>query len=290
MARQFANVLIASDTFASWVNRTNDLIQLAKTGAVTVAANTTGDVTVGNGHVNGILSVKTLVANTTLRGGSLSSPNTLNIGSNVAITGVANATVGFNVGANVSVNTSSLRIGNSSVNTVIVATGIDTDGTLSVAGNIVANGTTFVVDTTNNRASVNSAVVANKALSVTGNTQVIGEMYINGSLAIKTADIVANTKTITATNAITVIDSFPIADAGVCKYLISVRNSTNQKHAIEMLVMHDGTDVYSTRYAELFNTSLGTFTTTINATAVAVNFTPAATGTFEAATLRIQVD
>lgn len=290
MARSIANVVIATDTFAQWVTKTNELADLISTGAVTVAANSSGDTVTGNGTIVGTLVSTVLVANSSIRGGNLTSSNTLSISSNVDITGVANATVAINVGANVSANTTTIKIGNSTVNTVITSSGIDTDGTLFVAGNIVANSTTFVVDTTNSRASVNSAIVANKALAVTGNTQVTGELYVDGILAIKTADIVANTKTITATNALTVVDSFPLAAASACKYLIGVKNATTGRHTIEMLIMHDGTDVYSTRYAELFNTSLGTFTTTINATAVAVNFTPAATGTFEVATLRIQVN
>lgn len=290
MARSIANVTIATDTFAQWIDRTNELSELARTGAVTVAANTTGDTVSGNGSVSGILAATTLVATSGLRGGTIAAAAALPITSNVSITGVANASVGINVGANVSANVTAFKVGNSTVNTVILSTGIDTDGTLAVAGNVAANGTAFVVDTTNFRAGVNTAAVADKALAVSGNSQVTGELYIDGTLAIKTADIVANTKTITATNALTVIDSFPLAATSACKYLINIKNATTGRHTIEMLVMHDGTDVYSTRYAELFNTSQGTFSTTINATAVAVNFTPAATGTFEAATLRIQVD
>jgi hypothetical protein len=290
MARSTPNVTIATDTFGHWITKTNELADLASTGAVTVAPGA-GDTVSGNGAIVGTLVVTTLVANGAIRGGDLTSTNTLSVSSNLAVTGTANVSIAINVGANVTANTTAIKLGNGTVNTVIVSTGIDTDGTLAVAGNVAANGTAFVVDTANLRAGVNTAAVSNKALAVTGNTQVTGEMYVDGTLAIKTADIVANTTTITATNALTVIDSFPKSSASACKYLINIKKpSTSGRHSIEMLVMHDGTDVYATRYAELFNTSLGTFTTTIDATTVSINFTPAATGTFGAETLRIQVD
>ncbi len=290
MARSTPNVTIATDTFGQWITKTNELADLASTGAVTVAPGA-GDTVSGNGAIVGTLVVTTLVANGAIRGGDLTSTNTLSVSSNLAVTGTANVSIAINVGANVTANTTAIKLGNSTVNTVIVSTGIDTDGTLAVAGNVAANGTAFVVDTANLRAGVNTAAVSNKALAVAGNTQVTGEMYVDGTLAIKTADIVANTTTITATNALTVIDSFPKSSASACKYLINIKKpSTSGRHSIEMLVMHDGTDVYATRYAELFNTSLGTFTTTIDATTVSINFTPAATGTFGAETLRIQVD
>jgi hypothetical protein len=284
MARSIANVTIATDTFGQWVTKTNTLADLASNGAVTVSANSVGDTATGNGTIAGTLVVTTIVANSAIRGGNLTTSNTLSVSSNVAISGF------LTVGANVSANATAFRVGNSTVNTVILSTGIDTDGTFAVAGNVAANGTSFVIDTTNFRVGVNTATVSNKALAVAGNTQVTGHMLVDGDLSIKTAELVANTKTLTATNALTVVDSFLFAEAASCKYLISVKNATTGRHSIEMLVLHDGTDVYSTRYAELFNTSLGSFTTTINATAVAVNFTPAATGTFEVATLRIQVN
>lgn len=289
MATSISNVTIATDTFAQWVTKTNEIATVISNNAITVSSGG-GHTVTGNGAVVGSLVVTTLVANSALRGGNLTTANTLSVSSNLAVTGTTNTSVAVNVGANVTANTTALKLGNSTVNTVILSTGIDTDGTFAVAGNVAANGTAFVVDTTNFRAGVNTAAVSNKALAVAGNTQVTGHMYVNGDLSIKTADIVANTKTLTATNALTVVDSFLFAEAASCKYLINVKNATTGRHSIEMLVLHDGTDVYSTRYAELFNTSLGSFTTTINATAVAVNFTPAATGTFEVATLRIQVN
>lgn len=289
MARSISNVTIATDSFGQWVTRTNEIATVISNNAVTVGSGA-GDTVTGNGAIAGSLVVTTLVANSALRGGNLTTANTLSVSSNLAVTGTTNTSVAVNVGANVTANTTALKLGNSTVNTVILSTGIDTDGTFAVAGNVAANGTAFVVDTTNFRAGVNTAAVSNKALAVAGNTQVTGHVLVDGDLSIKTADIVANTKTLTATNALTVVDSFLFAEAASCKYLINVKNATTGRHSIEMLVLHDGTDVYSTRYAELFNTSLGSFTTTINATAVAVNFTPAATGTFEVATLRIQVN
>ncbi len=109
---------------------------------------------------------------------------------------------------NVSINTVSYSVGNSTVNTTIHATSISTNGTLSV-GNTTITGTltatanvnldsgTLFVDGTNNRVGINNAAPT-QALTVTGDSFVNGVVtfanstsntftsYANGNLSVGT--------------------------------------------------------------------------------------------------------
>lgn len=88
MSRNLANVETASYTFYSWINRTNDILDVLKE-TVTVKANTAGDMTSGNGFVNGHFGANTVMA-TTLRGGNVQSNAVLTISSN---TNLGNSTI-----------------------------------------------------------------------------------------------------------------------------------------------------------------------------------------------------
>ena len=72
------------------------------------------------------------------------------------------------------------------------------------------------------------------------------------------------------------IDSFLIASYRAAEYLIAISNtSTNSFQVSKILVIHNGGAVQTTEYGVVAtNGVIGTFTTSINATAVAVNVTP----------------
>lgn len=79
--------------------------------------------------------------------------------------------------------------------------------------------------------------------------------------------------TTTASNQ--VVDSFSTLYYRTAKYLVSVSHATEGFHSEEILVMHDGTNVYFTSYGQLFsNESLGTFSASIDGTTVRLTFTP----------------
>ena len=128
---------------------------VAVTGAVTLS-NTmavTGNVTFSN-----TLSVANIITAVTF-GGLITGA------SGLAITGTANATVGFNVGANVSITAARMSIGNSTVNTAINSSSINVTGTanvgntfgvvgaatfsntVTIAGDLTVSGTTTYVNT-----------------------------------------------------------------------------------------------------------------------------------------------
>lgn len=91
MSRELANVETGSYTFYTWINRTNDIIEVLKETA-TVKANTAGDMTSGNGFVNGYFGANTLTA-TYLKGGNVQSNSVLTITTN---TNIGNASISVN--------------------------------------------------------------------------------------------------------------------------------------------------------------------------------------------------
>lgn len=83
MARFFNVVNTASDTFYSWLGKTNETIN-AFTETVTVKANTAGDMTTGNGFVTGILGANTITASI-IKGGNVQSNSSIFVASNTDI-------------------------------------------------------------------------------------------------------------------------------------------------------------------------------------------------------------
>jgi len=83
MSRAIGNVYTSNGTFFSWLGKTNDVID-AFTETVTVKGNTAGDMTSGNGFVNGHFGANTLVA-TTLKGGNVASNTVITISTNTNI-------------------------------------------------------------------------------------------------------------------------------------------------------------------------------------------------------------
>jgi hypothetical protein len=198
MARAVANVVVSTDTFASWVGRTNQLADAMSLYAVTVESNTVGAGVTGNGFVNGILSANTFAAGDILRGGSVATSANLNITSNTRVTGavlystanldiqVANASVNStilyisgglaNVTSNVSVVTTNTSI--QAANTSLKGGNVHiTSNTQVNAANVVINGTITTLSGTTLSITSNTDLVAttlnaNAVVTVNGNTTV----------------------------------------------------------------------------------------------------------------------
>lgn len=88
MSRTISNVVVSSDSFYSWLVKTNETIE-AFLDTVTVKANTAGDLTNGNGFVVGILGANTLTA-TNIRGGNVTTNSVVTFTTN---TNIGNSTV-----------------------------------------------------------------------------------------------------------------------------------------------------------------------------------------------------
>lgn len=119
-----------TNTFEYMRGRINELADAMTNKVVTVDATTTS----GNAVVNGTVVGVTLVANTALRGGNTTTSNTLEVSSNLNISGVQ-----FSVGANVLATSERLFVGNSTVNSVVNST------TISMSGNLTVNSTALTI-------------------------------------------------------------------------------------------------------------------------------------------------
>jgi len=77
MAISQAQISTSTDTFNDWVTKTNQIA--ANLSSSIVTANSSTGLTTGNAYVNGVFSANTLAIVSDIRGGTVSSPATLNI-------------------------------------------------------------------------------------------------------------------------------------------------------------------------------------------------------------------
>ena len=85
MSRTIATVNVAADNWQDLFDLYNN-VATTFLDVVTIAGNTVGDVTTGNGYVNGIFGSLTLIANT-VRGGTVAAAANLTVSSNLSVTG-----------------------------------------------------------------------------------------------------------------------------------------------------------------------------------------------------------
>lgn len=113
------NTAPGGDQFTLLYQRFNLVANAMSTQVITVSANTTGGPTTGNVNLSGIMGA-TVIATPTLRGGTVDTPNTLSITSNVGVTGdhlfVGNGTV------NTVINSTSLNVNNATIANLVVTT------------------------------------------------------------------------------------------------------------------------------------------------------------------------
>jgi len=89
MSTPIANVQTASDTFYGWLGKTNQALYFISNNAVSVASNSAGGNTTGNGFVIGILGANTITASI-IKGGNVTTNTAFSIMSN---TNFGNASV-----------------------------------------------------------------------------------------------------------------------------------------------------------------------------------------------------
>ena len=190
------------------------------------------------------------------------------------------------------------QLGNTTQRWDASITNLDASGILTLAGNVSVNSTALAVisNTSNKAVGINTAPISSAALYVVGNTNVNGSinivnggnLVVNGSITTNgTITTTSNTMTIgkmlTVTNRTTInsntateIDSFTRASGKFAKYIITADNSTavpSLVHIIEMSLVHDNNgNVIVAKYGENFNTKLGLFDASANASHVIVTY------------------
>lgn len=193
---------------------------------------------------------------------------------------------------------SGYQLGNTTNRWYVYATNINTTGDCIVAGNMVVNGDAFIVNSASRKASVNSAIGA-AAFTVGGTTALVGNTTITGnavitgiamvgSIAMANGGLSTNT-TVVTTGAATIVDAWPLATGHAAKVTMFVDGSallTPVIHSLDMLIIHDGTNVLMTKYGEVFNTSLGTFDASITGSNVNISFTATSANTYYVKSIR----
>lgn len=187
-----ANLDITTDTFGTWVSKTNTIATLVSNNVVTVDATASGNSSTGNGTIIGRFGANTLFATTALRGGNVATADTLTISSNLSVTNTTTisgavtllstlnttglATFTNNVAAS-GITTNTAAIGNVSINTTSVSiTGI------GVTVSAIANST--VARITVGNSTVNATHVAANNGYFSGNLTVDGTFLTTSDLSV----------------------------------------------------------------------------------------------------------
>lgn len=209
-----------------------------------------------------------------------------------------------------SVNLTPINPSNSTVENVVQAVNaiINVIATVVVTANAAANGSSttgngYVVGTFGASTLVGGNIRGG-SVNAASNLAVISNVVINSSSSIFNGNSVVNSTALSADNlkspahfignnelvpvnwtttgtALQNVDSFLLADFRSVEYTLSIKdNSANGFQMTKILVTHTGDAAYSTEYGTIFsNASLGVFGTSINSTAVVLNFTPLSTNT-----------
>lgn len=186
MARPVANVVIATDSFASWVGVTNQMADTFTRYTLTTASNTTGANVSGNSQLLGILSANTIAAVDSIRGGTVSTSGNLNIISNAVFTGAT-----INATSNVNITSSNAYV-NASVTYVV-------GGLANLSSNVsVLNANTYV--------NTSAFYIAGGLANVTSNVSIVNAntfvntavLYVTGGLANVTSNVSIVTANVTA--------------------------------------------------------------------------------------------
>lgn len=216
------------------------------------------------------------------------------------------------VSGNVLPTSNGLFLGNTSRRWDAYTTNVSATGNITVGGNTTITGQTSISNTLSmgnttitgfvnvsssatigGNISVSGVSTLSGNVGITGNANVTGNIVVAGNstteaVIFDNAALFTNTVIVANTTSTTVIDSFPGSQGFFSKMFISVNAANTLLHSVEMMLIQDKTNVLVTKYAELFNTKLGSFDAVINGSNVDVTFTASAANTYVVKTLRQQ--
>jgi hypothetical protein len=223
----------------------------------------TGQVNVAFASQNITVSlVPNVVVDTTLTVGNSTVNSVVN--STAVSTNTFNASQ-ITVGSNVSINTSTIFIGNSTVNTTIQAGNIALRGTqISIGPDLVIDGNTIIVGNSTVNTVINSSSISVDGEVTSGNTNITGVLTVgNSSVNAVVNSTSVTTSNLAATNAITVgsnvtvnTSSFFVGNSTVNTFVTSTSVVTDTANATTAINV--GANV------NLTTTSVGVGNTTVN--------------------------
>ena len=143
---------------------------------------------------------------------------------------------------------------------------------------VYVNGVRLVAGLDYTATNGSSVVIQNATFPTTGDTVEI--VSLSRASFVDWNSIKPNTTALTTTSSAQVVDTFNGLLYRTAKYLVQLSHATLGYHATEILVIHDGTNVYMTEYGTIWTqASLGTFDGTIVNGAVQLTVTPINTNT-----------
>ena len=241
MAKNIANVVIATDSFATWVSVTNQTADAFTRNALTANAAPGGATVTGNSHLFGIFAANTIAANNSLRGGNVSHSSLLTVSSNTNFTGeVINSAANVYIGAaNVHVNTTNFVVLGVSTLTGNATFKINATNTnIQLLGNTTASNLTFSV----NAVSIVGNVSITNATSVANTVAVTGAATFSNTIAVTNNATFSNTiavtgnatfsNTVAVTGAATLSNTVAVTGAATFSNTIAVTNNATFSNTI----------------------------------------------------------
>ena len=297
MAKNIANVVIATDTFSSWLTKTNQVLTTLREEIITANTSNDGANTTGNTNIIGIFGANTVAVGNSLRGGTVNAAANLTITSNAVFGGsntgftsnvsITNGTTSVNAVA-MYITGPTLSIGsNTTMSGNVTLTGTQLTSSANVVytgGNTTVQSTFFNVTSNNstfsgnnvNFAGSNVAISANTTFSgsvnATANVNISGDLLYGTRMRITNA---SNTDLGVTTGAAINVASWPITWSAT-DIMTRVGNTTATR-ASKILVVSNNSDAYMTEYAVLHaptTANLGVYSVSANTTDVILRFTP----------------
>lgn len=299
MAKSFANVIIATDTFATWLGRTNQLCDAMSVEVITANTSVDGANTTGNTNLVGIFSANTIAAGNGLRGGTVNASANLTISSNAAFAG---GNTSFSSNVYIQNDTSIINAVSTQVNggtvtinsNTVVAGNLSFTGTRATfTGNVLFNSanatlSSQVTNITSNTLNIdsNTFIVSSNNLTVTSNVEFNGEIVTNDPLTVYDdinlstvgkMTFAANTDLGASVGSPISVYSWARTDYSGASIVARASDILDSKKRMsQMLVVSSNTDVYMTEYATLHapsSANLGVFSINSNTTHVILRYT-----------------
>ena len=253
MTRSVSNVVIATGTFAGWVETTNQLADSMSVYAVTADSTQAGANTSGNVNVIGLLSANNLKTEAVIGGeaGNTAAHAALSVGfsnstvsSNVTVTGYSTT-----ISSNSLTITSNTSVGDASQNVYV-----------NVA-NLTVNTATFDITATSN-IEIDSSVTITGDISVNNKITFTGEAQLYCNTIALTWTSGDNTTTNTITNV-------AISDYKSAKYTLNAFETANadNRSLTELIVVYGSSNAHITEYGSVHTGSqFITYSVSANAT------------------------
>jgi len=210
-----------SQSFGTGLERTNQILTVISSNALTADASSNGSLTTGNAAVNGFFSANVMIVTSNLRGGNTSTSNTITISSNSTFSADSLHN------ANVTVNSSLLVVNSATFQNSAAITGnVALSNTLTAVGNVVFSNTLSVTgaSTFSNTVTITGNVALSNLVSIANNLKISGGITAASNLTIAGV-FTANTTAAVVTGAATLSSRLSVAGNTTVSGILSVSSN-----------------------------------------------------------------